>query len=71
MTIAEQIYALVKTLPQDQADEILTFAEFSQDLHKVTSFFQLSVRNFDLSRIPNHFHYIFYHFLGKFDINLQ
>ncbi|MBO1064335.1 MULTISPECIES: DUF2281 domain-containing protein [Nostocales] len=28
MTIAEQIYALVKTLPPDQADEILTFAEF-------------------------------------------
>ncbi|MEB3338292.1 MAG: DUF2281 domain-containing protein [Leptolyngbyaceae bacterium] len=27
MTIAEQIYALVKTLPQDQAGEILTFAE--------------------------------------------
>jgi hypothetical protein len=28
MTIAEQIYTLVKTLPQDQASEILTFAEF-------------------------------------------
>ncbi|MEB3180085.1 MAG: DUF2281 domain-containing protein [Nostocaceae cyanobacterium] len=28
MTIAEQIYELVKSLPQDQASEILTFAEF-------------------------------------------
>jgi hypothetical protein len=28
MTIAEQIYSLVKTLPQDQAGEILTFAEY-------------------------------------------
>ena len=28
MTIAEQIYAIVKTLPKDQASEILTFAEF-------------------------------------------
>jgi hypothetical protein len=28
MTIAEQIYSLVKTLPQDQASEILTFAEY-------------------------------------------
>lgn len=28
MTIAEQIYTLVKTLPQDDANEILTFAEF-------------------------------------------
>lgn len=28
MTIAEQIYAIVKTLPKDQAREILTFAEF-------------------------------------------
>ena len=28
MTIAEQIYTLVKTLPQDEANEILTFAEF-------------------------------------------
>jgi hypothetical protein len=28
MTIAEQIYTLVKTLPQDQAGTILTFAEF-------------------------------------------
>ena len=27
MTIAEQIYTLVKTLPQEQASEILTFAE--------------------------------------------
>jgi hypothetical protein len=28
MTVIEQIYAIVKTLPQDQASEILTFAEF-------------------------------------------
>jgi hypothetical protein len=28
MTIADQIYTLVKTLPQDEANEILTFAEF-------------------------------------------
>ncbi|TVP62194.1 MAG: DUF2281 domain-containing protein [Nodularia sp. (in: Bacteria)] len=28
MTIAEQIYALVNSLPQDQAHEVLTFAEF-------------------------------------------
>ncbi len=28
MTIAEQIYSLVKTLPQDQVSEILTFAEY-------------------------------------------
>jgi hypothetical protein len=27
MTIAEQIYALVKSLPQEQASEVLTFAE--------------------------------------------
>jgi hypothetical protein len=27
MTIAEQIYAIVKTLPKDQAGEILSFAE--------------------------------------------
>ena len=27
MTIAEQIYELVKTLPQDKAEEILNFAE--------------------------------------------
>jgi len=27
MTIAERIYALVKSLPQEQAREILTFAE--------------------------------------------
>jgi hypothetical protein len=27
MTIAEQIYTLVKTLPQEQASEILTFVE--------------------------------------------
>ena len=28
MTIADQIYTLVKTLSQDEANEILTFAEF-------------------------------------------
>ena len=28
MTIAEQIYKLVQNLPQDQASEVLTFAEF-------------------------------------------
>ncbi len=28
MTIAEQIYSLVKSLPQDQASEILTFTEY-------------------------------------------
>ncbi|WP_293155423.1 MULTISPECIES: DUF2281 domain-containing protein [unclassified Microcoleus] len=27
MTVIEQIYAIVKTLPQNQAREILTFAE--------------------------------------------
>jgi hypothetical protein len=27
MTIAEQIYALVKSLPPDQASEVLTFAK--------------------------------------------
>lgn len=33
MTIAEQIYAIAKSLPQDQADEILTFAEFIRAKH--------------------------------------
>jgi hypothetical protein len=33
MTIAEQIYALVKSLPQDQASEVLTFAEFIRARH--------------------------------------
>jgi hypothetical protein len=33
MTIAEQIYALVKSLPQDQASEVLTFAEFIHAKH--------------------------------------
>ena len=28
MTVIEQIYAIVKTLPQNQASEILTFAQF-------------------------------------------
>ncbi|MBS3027150.1 DUF2281 domain-containing protein [Dolichospermum sp. ST_sed1] len=37
MTIAEQIYALVKTLPQDQAEEILTFAEFIHSKHLNTN----------------------------------
>lgn len=34
MTIAEQIYTLVKTLPQDDANEILTFAEFIRNKRK-------------------------------------
>jgi hypothetical protein len=33
MTIAEQIYQLVKSLPQEQANEILTFAEFIRAKH--------------------------------------
>jgi Protein of unknown function (DUF2281) len=33
MTVAEQIYALVKSLPQDQASEVLTFAEFIHAKH--------------------------------------
>jgi hypothetical protein len=37
MTIAEQIYALVKTLPQNQAEEILTFAEFIHSKHLHTN----------------------------------
>jgi hypothetical protein len=37
MSIAEQIYALVKSLPQDQASEILTFAEFIRTKHLNTN----------------------------------
>jgi hypothetical protein len=37
MTIAEQIYAIAKTLPQDQADAILTFAEFIRAKHLNTN----------------------------------
>jgi Protein of unknown function (DUF2281) len=33
MTIAEQIYTLVKALPPEQASEILTFAEFVRTKH--------------------------------------
>ncbi|KAM3115519.1 DUF2281 domain-containing protein [Phormidesmis sp. 146-33] len=33
MTIAEQIYTLVRTLPQDQASTILMFAEFVSAKH--------------------------------------
>ncbi|WP_244944981.1 DUF2281 domain-containing protein [Nostoc sphaeroides] len=33
MNIAEQIYALVKSLPQEQASEVLTFAEFTRTKH--------------------------------------
>ena len=33
MTIAEQIYALAKSLPPDQASEILNFAEFIRAKH--------------------------------------
>ncbi|MBD1823886.1 DUF2281 domain-containing protein [Cyanobacteria bacterium FACHB-DQ100] len=35
MTIAEQIYAIVKTLPPEQASEILAFAEFVQSKHSI------------------------------------
>jgi len=35
MTIAEQIYALVKNLPQEQASEVLTFAEFISSRHSI------------------------------------
>ena len=34
MTIAEQIQTLVKTLPQDEANEILTFAEYIKSKHE-------------------------------------
>ena len=44
MTIAEQIYALVKTLPPDQADEILNFAEFIRAKHLNNS---QTVKNID------------------------
>jgi hypothetical protein len=37
MTIAEQIYLLVKTLPEEQADEVLTFAEFVCAKHQNTA----------------------------------
>jgi hypothetical protein len=33
MTIAEQIYTIAKTLPKDQAGEILAFAEFIYAKH--------------------------------------
>jgi hypothetical protein len=33
MTIIEQLYAIVKNLPQEQASEILTFAEFIRAQH--------------------------------------
>lgn len=33
MTIIEQIYEIVKSLPQEQAREILTFAEFIRVQH--------------------------------------
>ncbi len=36
MSIAEQIYALVKSLPQEQASEILDFAEFVRTKHLST-----------------------------------
>lgn len=35
MSIAEQIYAIVKTLPPDQASEILAFAEFVQSKQSI------------------------------------
>jgi hypothetical protein len=34
MTLAEQIYLLVKTLPPEQAGEVLTFAEFIVTKHQ-------------------------------------
>jgi hypothetical protein len=37
MTIAEQIYTLVKTLPPEQAEEILNFAEFIRNKHLNTN----------------------------------
>jgi hypothetical protein len=37
MTIADQIYALVKTLPPAQAEEILNFAEFIRNKHLNTN----------------------------------
>ncbi|MBE9219506.1 DUF2281 domain-containing protein [Dolichospermum flos-aquae] len=37
MTIAEQIYAIVKTLPPAQAEEILNFAEFIRNKHLNTN----------------------------------
>ncbi|MFM5888955.1 MAG: DUF2281 domain-containing protein [Dolichospermum sp.] len=37
MTIADQIYALVKTLPPVQAEEILNFAEFIRNKHLNTN----------------------------------
>lgn len=37
MTIAEQIYALVKNLPPAQAEEILNFAEFIRNKHLNTN----------------------------------
>jgi hypothetical protein len=36
MSIAEQIYALVKSLHQEQASEILNFAEFVRTKHLST-----------------------------------
>jgi len=35
MTIAEQIYILVKSLPHEQANEVLTFAEFIRSKYLV------------------------------------
>lgn len=37
MDIAEQIYALVKTLPQKEASEVLTFAESIRTKHLNTT----------------------------------
>ncbi len=37
MTIAEQIYTIVKNLPQDQANEILAFAEFIRTKHSIAN----------------------------------
>lgn len=37
MTIAEQMYTIVKNLPSDQASEILAFAEFIRTKHSIAN----------------------------------
>jgi hypothetical protein len=36
MTIADQIYSIVKTLPQEQASKLLNFAETIRTSHLIT-----------------------------------
>jgi hypothetical protein len=36
MTIADQIYSIVQTLPQEQASKILNFAEIIRTIHSST-----------------------------------